>query len=124
MTRVRTWLTASVFLHLLLTFIMAWWCFILALPGSTFATSPAYAGFAWIMSEDWWAFATGCVAALGLCGLRWRRARASSEIALSIAHGLISMTVVASVPLSTATGVYAALMVSAWYLIWWNRNDV
>ena len=62
MTHLRQWLTPPVFIHVLLTFIMVWWCFILALPGDTFATSPAYAGFARIMPEDAWAFATGCVA--------------------------------------------------------------
>lgn len=115
--------TPPIFVHAMLTFIMGWWCFILMHPGSTFDTSPAYAGFRALGTEEQWAAGAGIVCLCGLAGLRWFRFREYSEHVLAIAHGIIAITVVTTVPLNTATGVYTVLMVAAWYLIAWGRRD-
>jgi hypothetical protein len=64
-------------------------------------------GFADDDASNAWAFATGYVAAFAGFAAYVGGIWGYSEIVLSLAHGIISMTVVSSVPLSTATGVLA-----------------
>jgi len=114
-------LRPTVFIHILLTWVMAWWCFILGLPGDTFATLAVYRGFSALMSEEAWSAATGIVFLIGAAGLYWPRVREASQYILSFAHGVIGMTIITTAPLNTGSGVYGGLMVAGWYLIAFNR---
>lgn len=110
-------------LHGVLAFVPGWWGGILILPGDTFATTPAMAAFGRIATEDHWAIALALVSACGYVGLFWRRLRAASMHIVAIALGTISITILISNPIATGAGTYSALMLSAWYLLYWNHKN-
>ena len=105
-------------IHLLLTWALAWWSFVLIQPGDTFASSPVFRMFSVLMSEDQWAIALGCVSAVGLTGIISDRCRLASGISLAFTHALIAALLAAAPPFNTGTGIYSGLAVCAFFLLW------
>ena len=104
-------------IHLLLTFVLGWWSFILIQPGDSFATTPALSAFGRVATEDHWACGLALLSACGATGLIWRKFYRLSLYILAFGHGLISFTILFSNLLATGAGTYGALMICAWYLL-------
>lgn len=109
-------------IHILLTWALAWWSFVLILPGDTFSTSPVFRLFAVVMSEDHWSYALGSVAFMGALGCLFDRFRLISGLMLAFAHAVIAAFLASAPPLNTGTGIYTGLAVCAFFLLWQEQT--
>lgn len=94
--------------HLGATGIMAWWSFILLMPGDTFGIAATFDTMAGIADEPVWAVLFGVIALIGLWGVETRspQVRRASALVLSFGHSLIAWCVWDGAPLTTGTGTY------------------
>ena len=110
-------------LHGFLVWVLAWWSFVLAMPGETFGKNPKlYYLFTTIMTEDEWAFALGVAAILGALGIKFQLIRLASIHLLCSVHFLIAALLFIPNPIGTGSGVYAGLSVAGYYLLWRQRH--
>lgn len=119
------------------------WCVILLHPGSTFATSPAFSGLAWLFrdtpwgSETTWGVIAGGLALLtalsaygaerhGWSQTRWRRLHALSLLLAMVWWTYIALSIWFSAPISTGVAGYGAIAFgSAWAFVrYMARHDV
>ena len=105
-------------MHGLLTWVVAWWAIILALPFDTFSSSKSYRLFAEMASETLWAFGFACVAGLGVAGMMRPRLRLLSAHILAITHVLIAAFLCIPNPAGTGTGIYGGFALLAFYFLW------
>lgn len=112
-------------IHTSLTAVMAGIAVILALPGSTFATSHSFDLMARLMPEDAWAMVFWFVASLGLCGAVTPsvRIRLASVMALSTMHGVFALCLVLANPISTGAVTYTVLACQGYYLVWRRTRE-
>ena len=115
---------ARVAIHAALTAVMAWLAVVLALPGDTFGSSPAFSRMAALANEDHWAMAFWLAASVGLVGLLTpsRGMRLGSALVLATMHGVVAGCLALGYPASTGTGTYATLAALGYYLAW-RRTD-
>ena len=111
-------------IHCLLTWAVAWWAFVLILPGDTFATSTSFRMFAAVMLEDTWAYCFMGVTAIGVAGIVSSSCRLISGYVLTFAHALMAAMLMAAPPINTGTGIYSGLAVCAFYLLWQEQTRV
>lgn len=119
----RNWRTVAVVLgecfHALLCAILLWIGFILLMPGSTFATSPAWSIAAAAASEEVWGARYLFAASVGLSAFFTRRVwwRMISTWIVASAHLATAIILVIGQPLNTGTGVYAIIACAGYGLI-------
>ena len=112
-------------IHASLTAVLAGIAVILALPGSTFATSRSFDLMARMMPEDKWAMLFWFVASLGLCGIITPsvKLRLASVMALSTMHGAFALCIVLANPVSTGALTYSILAAQGYYLVWRRTRE-
>ena len=106
------------FIHAFLVWVIAWWAFVLAMPGDTFATNRIYHLFTAVMAESQWAGALAIVACWGAAGLYFRPLRIASIHVLCLTHATLAALLFIPNPIGTGSGVYAGLAVAGYYLLW------
>ena len=117
--------------HVGLTMMLVWWSFILALPASTFALSPAYSEFARICpDEQFWSLGYGFAALIAAAGAwaAWpgtarhaprHRAgiRMGAVVLTAFVHGMTAKFMLTGAAAGTGSGIYFLIMCSAYLLL-------
>lgn len=117
---------ARMMIHVQLVVIVLWLGFVLMLPADTFNTSPSWRYFARMGSEEAWAVTMFVAAGIGAAGIdttrRW--VKLVSVLFLATVHGSMAMLFLRGNPSGGASGVFATVALSGYYLAWRQTLDI
>ncbi len=103
-------------LHMVVSAVPLWFCFVLSMHGDTFATGGGtFRHMAALATESQWAWASGIIGVV--CGAAWWTRFwpywIMSTVFLAAWHGLVALSVFQSNPIGTGAGTYALLALAA-----------
>jgi hypothetical protein len=108
------------FIHLCLSGVLAWWAFVLSMPGSVFAASKSYDIFTALSPhEGLWAAAFAAFSVFGLVGAVSRNTNLKwwSALALGAMHFIVAAFLWGGNAINTGSGTYAIIAAQAYYLL-------
>ena len=114
-----TWRDARLAIHFALTLIMAGFGLVLAFPTEKFST-PAFAVFARMGSENGWAMALWLIACVGFVGMMTssKTVRLISVLLLASGHGVLGICFAVAPQFGTGAITYVVIAGLGYYLAW------